>query len=166
MDIRGPYALVSICGRPYRHRRSAGLESLPPRTPVFQPGDSQDHHPVYQGDGTLDPFFAQVPVWQDEVRQMNAYKALEFAHILDLLGPSLNDPAQDVLPGLGEARATLQGVSLPTNRAFVLQFHAQADLRHWQWIGRVEHVRSADSARFGSLDELLDFLVKALNEHG
>jgi hypothetical protein len=166
MEIHGPYALVSVCGRPYRHRLSAGRESLPPSAVLFSPAEETEGPPVYRADGTLDSRFDSCPVWQDEVREMNAYEAEQLTRVLDMLGHSPEDTNQDALPGLAQARADTQTVAFPTSRAYVLQFHARADLRHWQWLGRIEHVRSFASARFTTLDELLDFLIKAMNEHG
>lgn len=53
--------------------------------------------------------------------------------------------------------------SLPSNRAFVVQF------RSWpsespSWAGRVEHLVSHQVARFHSLDELLAFMIRVLTE--
>jgi hypothetical protein len=54
--------------------------------------------------------------------------------------------------------------SLPTNRAFVVQFRAQpADLA-LSWEGRVEHVNSGQVQRFHSPEELLAFLARVLTE--
>jgi hypothetical protein len=57
-----------------------------------------------------------------------------------------------------------QKPSLPTERAFVVQIHADAKVEQGQWQGRVEHVVSYRSTRFQSLEELLAFLVKILSE--
>jgi hypothetical protein len=54
--------------------------------------------------------------------------------------------------------------SLPATRAFVVQVHADAQVEQGQWQGRVEHLVSYQAARFQSLDELLAFMVKVLNE--
>jgi hypothetical protein len=48
--------------------------------------------------------------------------------------------------------------------AFVLQFQAQTDVNARQFKGRVEHVASSQAAHFESLDELLSFLDRMLNE--
>ena len=56
--------------------------------------------------------------------------------------------------------------SLPTDRAFVLQFRAHADVEHGPFEGRVEHVVSGQATRFHSLDELLAFLARILRERG
>lgn len=57
-----------------------------------------------------------------------------------------------------------QQPSLPAKRAFVVQVHADAKVEQGQWQGRVEHLVSYQAARFQSLDELLAFIVKVLNE--
>ena len=55
---------------------------------------------------------------------------------------------------------------LPTSRAFVLQFTAQADVTQGVFTGRVEHVESGQAVRFATLDELLVFLGRVLNQTG
>jgi hypothetical protein len=57
-----------------------------------------------------------------------------------------------------------QQLSLPAKRAFVVQVHADAKVEQGQWQGRVEHVVSYQATRFQSLDELLAFIVKVLDE--
>jgi hypothetical protein len=57
-----------------------------------------------------------------------------------------------------------QQPSLPAKRAFVVQIHADAKVEQGQWQGRVEHMVSYQATRFQSLDELLAFVVKVLNE--
>jgi hypothetical protein len=52
--------------------------------------------------------------------------------------------------------------SLPTNRAFVVQFRAQSTGASPSYAGRVEHVVSGEVTRFHSLDELLAFMVRVL----
>jgi hypothetical protein len=52
--------------------------------------------------------------------------------------------------------------SLPLERAFVVQLHADADVAHGQLMGRVEHVRSARATHFHSLEELLTFFRRVL----
>jgi hypothetical protein len=54
--------------------------------------------------------------------------------------------------------------SLPSNRAFVVQFRAQPPQAPLAWEGRVEHLVSHQVARFHSLDELLAFMVRVLTE--
>jgi hypothetical protein len=52
--------------------------------------------------------------------------------------------------------------SLPTNRAFVVQFRTQSTGASPSYAGRVEHVVSGEGTRFQSLDELLAFMVRVL----
>jgi hypothetical protein len=52
--------------------------------------------------------------------------------------------------------------SLPTNRAFVVQFRAQPPGASSSYDGRIEHLVSGQVARFHSLDELLAFMVSVL----
>ena len=52
--------------------------------------------------------------------------------------------------------------SLPTNRAFVVQFRAQSTGTSPSYAGRVEHVVSGEGIRFHSLDELLAFMIRVL----
>ena len=54
--------------------------------------------------------------------------------------------------------------SLPTNRAFVVQFRAQSTGISPSYAGRVEHVVSGEVTRFHSLDELLVFLIRVLTQ--
>lgn len=49
--------------------------------------------------------------------------------------------------------------SLPTRRAFVVQFRAEADLEHERFIGRVEHVVSGQTKNFFSVEELIAFFT-------
>jgi hypothetical protein len=51
--------------------------------------------------------------------------------------------------------------SLPTNRAFVVQFRPPAAGAS-AYAGRVEHVVSGEVRRFHSLDELVEFMVHML----
>jgi hypothetical protein len=60
--------------------------------------------------------------------------------------------------------APKQQPSLPAKRAFVVQLHADAKVEQGQWQGRVEHLVSFQAIRFQSLEELLAFIVKVLNE--
>jgi hypothetical protein len=52
--------------------------------------------------------------------------------------------------------------SLPTNRAFVVQLHADAHLEHGEFRGRVEHVVSMRATQFHSLEELAAFIVQVV----
>ena len=54
--------------------------------------------------------------------------------------------------------------TLPSNRAFVVQFRAQPSGAPPSWAGRVEHLVSHQVARFQSLDELLAFMTRVLTE--
>jgi hypothetical protein len=51
---------------------------------------------------------------------------------------------------------------LPTNRAFVVQFHYQPTGAPLCWEGRVEHLVSGHVGRFHSAEELLAFLAHEL----
>jgi hypothetical protein len=53
--------------------------------------------------------------------------------------------------------------SLPSNRAFVVQFRGWPSASP-SWAGRVEHLVSHQVARFHSLDELLAFMIRVLTE--
>jgi hypothetical protein len=53
-------------------------------------------------------------------------------------------------------------VSLPANRAFVVQLHADAQPEKGQFSGRVEHLVSYQSAHFASVAELTAFMVRVL----
>ena len=54
--------------------------------------------------------------------------------------------------------------SLPANRAFVVQIHADAKVEQGKWLGRVEHLVSYQTTHFQSIEELLAFMVKVLSE--
>jgi hypothetical protein len=54
--------------------------------------------------------------------------------------------------------------SLPTDRAFVVQFRAQPTGASSPYDGRVEHVVSGQVARFHSLEELLAFMIRVLTD--
>ncbi len=54
--------------------------------------------------------------------------------------------------------------SLPVNRAFAVQIHADAQLRKGQLKGRVEHVLSGEAAHFGSLAELQTFIIRVVEQ--
>lgn len=51
---------------------------------------------------------------------------------------------------------------LSPQRAFVLQFHPQADVAEGVFVGRAEHVVSGQSVRFASFEELVAFLARTL----
>lgn len=52
--------------------------------------------------------------------------------------------------------------TLPANRAFVVQLHADAKLEQGDITGRVEHIVSGRSTHFGSLEELTTFMGSVL----
>jgi hypothetical protein len=52
--------------------------------------------------------------------------------------------------------------SLPANRAFVVQLHADAQPEKGQFRGRVEHLVSYQSVHFESVEELTAFMVRVL----
>jgi hypothetical protein len=54
--------------------------------------------------------------------------------------------------------------SLPSNRAFVVQFHAQPADAPLSWEGRVKHLPSGQVLRFHASEELLAFLARVLTE--
>jgi len=54
--------------------------------------------------------------------------------------------------------------SLPSNRAFVVQFRAQSTDAARSWEGRVEHLSSGKVLRFHSPEELITFLNCVLTE--
>jgi hypothetical protein len=54
--------------------------------------------------------------------------------------------------------------SLPTDRAFVVQFRAKAPGASSPYDGRVEHLVSGQVAHFHSPEELLAFMVRVLTE--
>lgn len=54
--------------------------------------------------------------------------------------------------------------TLPTNRAFVVQFCAAAEVEPGHFAGRVEHVASGRILYFHSVEELLAFIGQILNE--
>jgi hypothetical protein len=52
--------------------------------------------------------------------------------------------------------------ALPARKAFVLQLHADAQVEHGHFKGRVEHLVSHQAAHFESLEELLAFIVRVV----
>jgi hypothetical protein len=53
---------------------------------------------------------------------------------------------------------------LAPERTFVIQLRSDSDLSERTLCGRVEHVVSGDSERFGSLDALLAFIKRHLSK--
>jgi hypothetical protein len=54
--------------------------------------------------------------------------------------------------------------SLPSNRAFVVQFRSPPAGEPARYDGRVEHLVSGQVARFHSLEELLAFMIRMLSD--
>ena len=54
--------------------------------------------------------------------------------------------------------------SLPTNRAFVVQFRLPSADAAPAYAGRVEHLESGQVARFQSMEELLAFMIRVLTD--
>ena len=52
--------------------------------------------------------------------------------------------------------------SLPANRAFVVQLHAEARVDQGEYKGRVEHIASMRATHFASLEELVAFIVNVV----
>ena len=52
--------------------------------------------------------------------------------------------------------------SLPTNRAFIVQLYADAQVEKGKFRGRVEHIVSMRAKHFHSLKELAAFIVQAI----
>ena len=50
----------------------------------------------------------------------------------------------------------------PARRAFVVKIHIEADVAQNEVRGRVEHIVSGQSARFGTVEELGQFIVQVL----
>ena len=62
---------------------------------------------------------------------------------------------------MGTARDQL---SLPTQRAFVVQLHSESKLAKGQFKGRVEHIVSGQSAHFSTMKALKAFMQRVLAE--
>jgi hypothetical protein len=54
--------------------------------------------------------------------------------------------------------------SLPTQRAFVVQLHAESQIEKGQFKGRVEHIVSRQAAHFSSMKALKAFMHRVLEE--
>ncbi|MGH8601393.1 MAG: hypothetical protein ACREXR_00985 [Gammaproteobacteria bacterium] len=52
----------------------------------------------------------------------------------------------------------------PSDGAFVLQFHREADLGAGRFLGRIEHVASGRAGHFHSSEELVAFVAARLGE--
>jgi hypothetical protein len=55
---------------------------------------------------------------------------------------------------------------LSPQRAFVVQFRVGAGAEPGRFVGRVEHMTSAQATRFASLEDLVAFLMRVLAEVG
>jgi hypothetical protein len=64
--------------------------------------------------------------------------------------------------GAGYAQRVMNGWQ--RTGAFVIQFHPQKHVKARRLEGRVEHVASSQAVHFHSLEELLSFLDRILNE--
>ena len=53
---------------------------------------------------------------------------------------------------------------MPTQRAFVVQLHAESKIEKGQFKGRVEHIVSGRSAHFLSMKALKAFIHRVLTE--
>jgi hypothetical protein len=53
---------------------------------------------------------------------------------------------------------------LPTQRAFVVQLHAESKIAKGQFKGRVEHIVSGRSTHFSSMKALKAFMHRVLTE--
>ena len=54
--------------------------------------------------------------------------------------------------------------ALPKTRAFLVQYSRNADPTRGRLIGRVEHLKSGQSAKFTSEEEMTEFVVRILRE--
>ena len=61
------------------------------------------------------------------------------------------------------APAATGATRLPADRAFVVQLHAEATVAGERIVGRVERVMTGEAVHFASLDELLQFIGRALD---
>jgi hypothetical protein len=50
----------------------------------------------------------------------------------------------------------------PTQRAFVVQIHAEADMAQGEVQGRVEHIVTGQATRFETVEALVRFIVQVL----
>jgi hypothetical protein len=56
--------------------------------------------------------------------------------------------------------------TLPLQRAFVVQVHADAEMAQGEVWGRVEHIISGQATHFQSIEELAHFMVRVLHGAG
>ena len=52
---------------------------------------------------------------------------------------------------------------LPRSQAFVVQLSTDTDVGQLRYAGRIEHVMSGQTRRFGSWEELLSFISQVLD---
>jgi hypothetical protein len=50
----------------------------------------------------------------------------------------------------------------PTQRAFVVQIHAEADMAQGEVRGRVEHIVTGQATHFETVEALVQFIVQVL----
>ena len=50
----------------------------------------------------------------------------------------------------------------PTQRAFVVQIHAEADMAQGEVRGRVEHIVTGQATHFRTVEALVQFIVQVL----
>jgi hypothetical protein len=71
----------------------------------------------------------------------------------------------DDVPGGYDAPTMAQPhLPFPTQRAFVVQIHADVVVAQGQVWGRVEHLVSGQATRFQSMEELVRFMKQVLSE--
>jgi hypothetical protein len=76
----------------------------------------------------------------------------------------MGSPHHDLMPTHESHVMDRNRPSLPANRAFVVQIHADAQVEHGHFKGRVEHIVSYQSTHFESLEELMTFIARVLTE--
>ena len=64
----------------------------------------------------------------------------------------------------GDRGASKEGPTLPPWKAFVVQFSRETSTGTGVFSGRIEHLNSGRRARFASKDELLENLIRLLDE--
>jgi hypothetical protein len=62
------------------------------------------------------------------------------------------------------SQTSRSGPPLPTQLAFVVQFAAETAGAQGRFVGRVEHVVSGQVQRFHTLEDLLGFMVRVLQQ--
>ncbi len=56
-----------------------------------------------------------------------------------------------------------EAAQLPRSRAFVVRLSTDTNVRQARFTGRIEHVMSGQTTRFGSWQELLSFIAQVLD---